>query len=67
MKYILIMSVLALTACATPATVLKNKEGGTVECGGNVMASVLFGRIGYEVQKSMDEDCVKDAKAKGYK
>ena len=56
-----------VAACSTPVTTLKNKKGETVTCGGSASGSMMGGAIGYNMQKSNDDDCVKDYTAKGYK
>jgi hypothetical protein len=59
---------LALAACATPVTTLKHpKTGQVVKCGGNVSSSVAGGMVGYSIQESNDEACVKDYKKLGFK
>jgi hypothetical protein len=58
----------ALTACATPATVLKNETTGQVaRCGGDTTGSLTGGLIGYSAAKSDAEKCVSDHLALGFK
>jgi phage tail tape-measure protein len=65
MKYVLLL--LALSACTTPTTVLKNSKTGQVHvCGGSADGSMMGGYIGYQIQKANDEDCVKTFKAIGF-
>lgn len=66
MKYLFIL--LALAACTTPKTVLKNEHTGQVAiCGGSAVGSLTGGVIGYHIQKSNDSDCVADYTAQGFK
>lgn len=65
MRYALIL--LLLAACTTPETVLKNpKTGQIARCGGDLTSSLAGGIIGYHMQKSNDEDCVKTYKENGF-
>jgi len=67
-KTTLLISLLCLTACATPTTVLKNdKTGEVVTCGGGTAGSIAGGMVGYSIQKSNDKECVEEYKSKGYK
>jgi len=67
MKHFIIIALLALAACTTPATVLKNSKTGQVHvCGGSAGASMMGGLIGYNIQKANDEECVKTFKANGF-
>jgi len=65
MKYIAIL--LLLTACQTPQTVLVSPHGQVEACGGSSVGSLTGGVIGYHIQKGMDEDCVNEKLAKGWK
>lgn len=67
MKYLIIASCLLLTACATPVTTLHNKQGETITCGGSRAGALSGGLVGYAINKSMDDDCVAKARAKGAK
>jgi hypothetical protein len=58
---------LLLCACATPLTVLQNKKGETVTCGGGTAGSVAGGMVGYSIQKDNDKKCIEEYKAQGYK
>lgn len=58
---------LLLAACATPQTILQNKKGDTVTCGGSSTGSVAGGMIGYGIQKDNDKECVAQYKKQGYK
>jgi len=50
---------LAMTACATPLTILTNPETGQVaQCGGTATGAMMGGIIGYHVQESNDRNCV---------
>ena len=58
----------ALSACTTPKTMLKNeKTGQVVDCGGSATGSMVGGVIGYHIQKSNDSDCVADYMDQGFK
>lgn len=61
-----LISLLVLAACATPETILKNKSGDVVSCGGSSTGSVVGGMIGYSIQKSNDDKCVNGYIAQGY-
>ena len=64
---VVILTLLTLSACATPETVLRNpKTADVVTCGGGSVGSVAGGMVGYSIQKSNAEDCVKQHKAQGY-
>lgn len=65
MKYITILALLTLTACATPVTTLK-KGDQTVTCGGSYNGAVLGGAIGYHIEKGMDQECVNKYLQEGY-
>lgn len=65
MKTITLCLLLTLTACATPVTQLKARDGSTITCGGSRAGSLSGGLVGYAINKSMDEECVKKAKAQG--
>lgn len=64
---LLVLFLLALSACATPVTALSNKQGNLVTCGGGTAGSVAGGLIGYSIQEGHDKECVDQYKAKGYK
>jgi len=64
MRYLALLLVLA--GCATPETILKNKEGNYVTCGGSSVGSVTGGVIGYNIQSDMDEKCVQKHIEQGY-
>lgn len=63
---IALTALLALTACTTPQTILRNEQGQTQICGGNVSSSLAGGVIGYHIQKANDEDCVKAYESQGF-
>jgi hypothetical protein len=65
MRYLSLL--LLLAACATPQTVMQNKKGETVICGGGTAGSVAGGMVGYSIQKDNDKKCIDDYKTKGYK
>ena len=67
MNRFLIISMFLLAGCATTETVLKNKSGNFVTCGGSSVGSLAGGYIGYSIQKDMDEKCVQDNVAQGYR
>lgn len=66
MRKVIITGCLLLAGCATPQTVLQNDKGYSVVCGGSSTGSVLGGMIGYSIQKTQDNRCVKDAMSAGY-
>ena len=68
MKHIaLILSLLAVAACTTPMTTLKNpKTEQVVTCGGSATGSMVGGVIGYHIQKGNDGDCVKGYVKQGF-
>ncbi len=67
-ELIVMCVMLALAACTTPSTTLKNaKTGAVATCGGHDQASYAAGAIGYHVQKDKDEACVAKYKQQGYK
>jgi hypothetical protein len=67
MNKLLVISLLALTACTTPKTIMRNDAGQVQICGGNVSSSMAGGAIGYHIQRGVDADCVKDLEAQGFK
>lgn len=68
MKRFYILLPLALIACSTPKTMLKNPKTGQIEsCGGSATGSFVGGAIGYHVQKSNDEKCKSDLMQQGFK
>lgn len=67
MKYLLLLSLLGLTACATPAVTMVNKQGDTATCGGEIGPSIALGAIGYQIAKGNDDDCISQHKEAGYK
>jgi len=67
-KIYLILSIILLSSCTTPKTVLKNDDTGqVVTCGGNTSSSVMLGAVGYYMQKSDDGNCVADYQEQGFK
>ncbi len=62
-----LLLVLGLSACATPATTLRNASGQEVKCGGDRGSSAAFGMLGYERQKIADQECVDKYKGQGYR
>jgi Short C-terminal domain len=59
---------MVLASCTTPAVFLKNETDGQIaRCGGGTTGSMAGGLIGYNIEKSNDEECVRDFEAKGYK
>jgi hypothetical protein len=63
-----VLLLLALCACTTPKTMLVNDKTGQFHvCGGDVGSSIAGGIVGYHVQKSNDEDCVRDYKREGFR
>lgn len=67
-KVIMLLTVVTLTACTTPAYTLKDRKTGQVaQCGGNVSSSLAGGVIGYHIQKSNDAKCVKQLESQGFK
>lgn len=65
MRYILLISLCLLTACATPVTTMR-KGDSVVTCGGGTVGSVLGGKIGYDIQRGNDKDCVNGFATQGY-
>ena len=58
---------LAVSACATPVTMLKHPGTGQIaRCGGGTGGSTAGGLIGYSIEKSADERCVQDFVARGF-
>ena len=67
-KMLSIFLCLAVTACSTPTTTLKNpKTGQVVTCGGDVTGALVGGAIGYHVQKGNDVDCINAYQLQGFK
>jgi hypothetical protein len=66
MKRIVILLTIFLASCATPVTILKNKQGDVVSCGDGTAGSIAGGLIGYTIQEGHDKDCVDQYKAQGY-
>jgi hypothetical protein len=59
-------ALLALGACTTPQTDLRDTRTGAVQqCGGNLSSSILLGPAGYWFQRYDDSQCVKRAEAMG--
>ncbi len=57
-----------LAGCATPTVMLKNEKTGQIaRCGGGTTGSMAGGLIGYNIEKSNDEQCVRDYEAQGFK
>ena len=68
MKYLIILSLLGLTACATPAaTMYKASTDETAVCGGEIGPSIALGAIGYQIAKQNDNDCIAQHEKAGYK
>ena len=65
MKYLPLLFI--LTACSTPMTMLQGPKGDIVKCGGSMAGSAAGGMIGYHIEKSHDEECVKAYQEHGYK
>jgi len=64
---VLLISI-GISGCATPVTVLTNSATGQVaRCGGGIGGSIGGGLIGYSVEKSNDENCVRDYLGRGFK
>jgi hypothetical protein len=62
------VAVLCLLGCATPVVVLKHEATGQIaRCGGGVAGSMAGGLIGYNIEKSSDENCVRDYEARGFR
>lgn len=67
MRSIFLFFLLALTACATPETVLVNDRNGQIQtCGGDVSGSIFLGLAGYYFQSQKAAKCVEDVSAAGY-
>lgn len=65
MKRYLVLFIM-LSACSTPVTMLKNKQGDVVSCGGGVAGSIAGGLVGYTIQEGHDKDCVDLYRENGY-
>lgn len=64
MRIIACIALIALTACTTPETVLKNDDTGQVaRCGGNV----AYAGILYPFMRAADNTCVQDYQGQGFK
>jgi hypothetical protein len=62
------LALLMLFGCATPTVMLKNEQTGQIaRCGGDTSGSMAGGLIGYNMQKSNDENCVHSYEALGFK
>ncbi len=62
-KKSILLALIALSACTTPETVLKNdKTGQVTRCGGNV----AYAGILYPFMRQADEKCVSDYQAQGF-
>ena len=68
-KFIIVMiTCILLSGCSTPVVMLENEETGQiVSCGGSATGSMVGGVIGYQIQKSNDEDCEAAYIAQGFK
>jgi hypothetical protein len=67
-KPLIFITLFALAGCTTPTTILKNDATGQVaRCGGDTGSSMMGGVIGYNIQVSQDEKCVKDYMLQGFK
>jgi hypothetical protein len=65
---VVILIIVSLTGCATPVVMLQHAATGQVaRCGGGTAGSMAGGLIGYNIERSGDERCVKDYEAKGFK
>lgn len=65
MRYLL--SLLVLTSCATPVTMLENpKTGQIARCGGGMSGSVAGGIVGYHIQRNNDDKCVYEYIKQGF-
>lgn len=56
-----------ISGCATPVTMLQNESGHVARCGGGTGGATGGGYIGYSIEKTADEQCVRDFESKGYK
>lgn len=64
---VLVLVALGLAGCATPVTILQNRTtGDVVRCGGGSAGSAAGGLLGYSIEKSNDDTCVKNYQASGY-
>jgi uncharacterized lipoprotein YajG len=60
-------TILALAACTTPQTTLRNPATGqVVTCGGNTASSLAGGAVGYSIQRGADNRCVENYVAQGF-
>jgi uncharacterized lipoprotein YajG len=67
MRAAFILSILMLAGCSTPTTILRNPTTGqVVQCGGGMTGSVMLGVVGYAIEKSNDQNCVRNYTALGF-
>lgn len=67
MKKYLFITLLILTGCTTPETVLKHEKTGQIaRCGGSANGSMAGGMIGYHIQKGNDQKCVETYLEQGF-
>lgn len=58
----------AIAGCATPVVMLRHDPTGQIaRCGGGMGGSMAFGYVGYTIEQSNDERCVRDYEAQGFK
>jgi hypothetical protein len=66
MRTIAILTLLIMTGCTTPMTILKNEKTGQIAtCGGSATGSMVGGIIGY--QKKNDGSCIQAHRAQGFR
>ena len=64
---VLMTTMMALCACSTPTTVMKNdKTGQIVLIGGTATGSALGGFIGYDIQEASEKQQVNNYKQHGF-
>ena len=62
-KLLILTTIILLSACSTPRTVLTNVHGQVAVCGGETASGVGM----YWLQKYVDKECVQTYKDNGFK
>ncbi len=67
-KLFALVTILLISGCTTPKTVLKHpKTGQVATCGGSSTGSLVGGVIGYHIEKANDADCASTYMEQGFK
>lgn len=67
-RFLSLAAFLALTACATPVTTLRNASTGqVVTCGGGVAGSLIGGVAGFNIEQVQDRKCEARYAGQGFK